>query len=73
MTEDEAKTKWCPKASTDGGDSVSVNRVYGSSKADTDCMCLASDCMFWRWDVDWDKEKGEMAELKTQGNCGMVR
>ena len=39
MTEDEAKTKFCP-ASFQGG----------IARSNLDCRCVASSCMAWRWD-----------------------
>ena len=36
MTEDEAKTKWCPF----------------SERANKNDHCLGSECMAWRWIVD---------------------
>ena len=57
MTEEEARTKWCPMVRSVGG----VNRGYnGKSMADT--LCLASDCMMWRW---------RNSDLK-HGDCGLV-
>lgn len=50
MTEQEARTKWCPMArSSDNG--VSINRTDDlTCKPDKDCMCIGSECMTWRWD-----------------------
>jgi hypothetical protein len=50
MTEDEAKTKWCPMvrlAPLGPGESYkkSTNRM---GKGDPDSCCIASDCMAWR-------------------------
>jgi hypothetical protein len=49
MTEDEAKTKWCPMARTSSAleGCCSINRLYVSSVT-TETRCIASDCMAWR-------------------------
>lgn len=61
LTEEEAKTKWCPQmrqpqfvmTTIQGASPV----VVGGSNADQDGMrfprhnCIASACMAWRW---WD-------------------
>lgn len=55
MTEDEAKTKWCPMArgqnwddrrSEDG--SFTANRLQSGDPLAA-CLCLGSRCMMWRW------------------------
>lgn len=49
MTEDEAKTKWCPFARaliwTTG---PSLNRYDGDENLERETCCLASACMAWR-------------------------
>jgi len=42
MTEAEAKTKWCPMVGL-------VGATHPSGLAQTNCMCVASACMMWRW------------------------
>lgn len=61
MTEDEAKTKWCPYASfkfSAMSDSAGANREGGPSHKpenysflEKGTRCLASACMAWRWRV----------------------
>ena len=55
MTEEEAKTKWCPM--------VRMNLCYEAGKEvgswnrdGGDCMCIASDCMMWRRDKKYSDE-----------------
>lgn len=64
MFEGNAKEKWCPFArATDNGDddqnAVSVNRGRDGIP-DQWCLCMASDCMAWRWDDADD------------GHCGLA-
>ena len=60
MTEEEAKTKWCPfarvmiSADSDGGGAFAVKGpiALGSAnrfKANERAACIASECMAWRW------------------------
>lgn len=53
MTEDEAKTKWCPHVRLTLGESgtdVSWNRIFQNDGSITarGCNCIASQCMSWR-------------------------
>jgi hypothetical protein len=65
VTEDEAKTKWCPFArtvETDGrGSTNGRNRVASTGVAEKvlaaellGAQCIASACMAWRWSLDSD-------------------
>ena len=74
MTEDEARTKWCPMSIVAGregnrvGDGISGDIHYAS-------MCIASDCMMWRW--DWDLKKTDVRDpedgnLPSGGYCGLA-
>lgn len=47
LTEEEAKTKWCPQAMADGED-FSFNKFSDGTMADGTC-CLGSACMMWQW------------------------
>lgn len=56
LTEEQAKTKWCPQVRFDGEDST-FNRGYQSEdplnmrngRTQYICNCLGSGCMMWRW------------------------
>lgn len=59
MTEEAAKKKWCPQAIQSSNREV-FNRgdkgeIHGA------CLCLASECMMWRWNT----------EMKGFGHCGL--
>jgi hypothetical protein len=66
MTEDEAKTKWCPAFR---GNDHGVNRPLD---LDTNALmgrCIASACMAWRWDyphVQTNKPE------EREGHCGLA-
>lgn len=58
MTEEEAKTKWCPMARTGlsaGSGGAAVNRSVAGNMRDTpfsvyyETRCLGSGCMMWAW------------------------
>ncbi|UKJ74551.1 hypothetical protein [Azospirillum brasilense] len=54
MTEEEARTKWCPMArnagvtNRDTGSTASVNRNGREHYGVENCSCIASGCMAWR-------------------------
>jgi len=59
MTEQEARTKWCPMARS-ANNGVSINRTDDcENKPDKDCMCIASGCMMWRWNPEPEWVRGE--------------
>ena len=55
MTEDEAKTKWCPESRlhVNGWAATPYNRFLNDDDHDslvsipTACKCIASECMWW--------------------------
>jgi len=86
VTEDEAKTKWCPFARVY---SSAENRPNPGPNADTEAgwpPCIGSACMAWRWgepyaideqgrvyhhDRKEDRETGPLTTVDT-GYCGLA-
>lgn len=77
MTEEDARTKWCPDAVfpidslrlTVGG-----NR-HISGEIPQECKCIASDCMMWReypYAVCGDGKKHYYDMSKQGGYCGLA-
>lgn len=63
MTEDEAKTRWCPMypVGVDLRVTASTNLQYRSN-------CIGAACMMWRW--DHFRKNGE--PFNTNGYCGIA-
>lgn len=68
MTEEQAKTKWCPMVRTGlVAGSMAVNHhVNGDVNDET--RCIASGCMLWVW--KWEFENLDFS--KTEGHCGLT-
>ena len=70
MTEEEAKTKWCPhvRAMATFGDQFAG--TYNRSIHDDlpNPACIASDCMMWRWIMS----PRDAAEINSRGDAGAV-
>lgn len=78
MTEDEAKTKWCPETRFHvASGTVYHNRLpktdddTGSAKQNS-ANCIASDCACWVWE---EGPRGEEVMTKDgrQGHCGLIK
>lgn len=78
MTQDEAKTKWCPfanarvirwdKSQTD----VNIAVWVGPKTNELSNQCIASNCMAWRWKaIIIDIETQEQTK-DSQGYCGLA-
>jgi hypothetical protein len=75
MTEQEAKTKWCPmarcKIDHDCADTIAVNR-WSDGAMIRGSLCVASDCMMWRWEVPEGKATNKNEEKWDSGYCGLA-
>lgn len=76
MTEDEAKTKWCPFVRHSDGNAGVFNSGNRSedpinishSGGQFGCVCIGSECMAWRWNVETEID---IPKLPT-GYCGLA-
>jgi hypothetical protein len=70
MTEEDAKTKWCPYAN--GGARTPTS--YGVAI----CGCMGAVCMMWRWKTTPDSASYPRASTgapivsTTDGYCGLA-
>lgn len=73
MTEEEAKTKWCPAARVD---STAANRPNPGPNCDTTAgwpPCIGSACMAWRWKRERMHDTSEhYMDSTTEGRCGLA-
>jgi len=77
MTEEQAKTKWCPMVR--GG--LNVHTTWGSPREPgaeqrnpAAARCIGSDCMMWRWNEKY-KANGTPDPDPVQGEhgyCGLA-
>lgn len=63
MTENEAKTKWCPH-SRSWSESGAANRGR-DGQVNSEDMCLGSHCMAWRW-------VNSASSRDKSGYCGLA-
>lgn len=80
MTEEEAKTKWCPMYRISAG----AGEWYDIWYKVPPNLCLASGCMAWRWMLDDEWEPSEQIHQegggsyttekppKLRGYCGLA-
>jgi hypothetical protein len=74
LTEDEAKTKWCPEArvkwakrngdgnnwsTRDGDPAFNVVRIERAGDEYHVGSCVGSSCMMWRWHEPWTSSTEE--------------
>jgi len=86
MTEDEARTKWCPmvRVLVTRNDNVWQGNMLTNRgeipASNTDTLCIASDCMMWQaTDNEFDPEPPQTSAVrvpqkgKPAGYCGLAR
>lgn len=78
MTEDQAKTKWCPFVRTGLVSGMAVNRHIADAPGAFDGVydetrCRASDCMMWRWKLVYNEADptSDLVDSAVEGYCGM--
>jgi len=72
LTEEEAKTKWCPMVRLHAGNGAVCN-VYSDGDIPEFSNCIASDCMMWREKKEvTDMEDGRETKLRFHGYCGLA-
>lgn len=88
MTEDEAKTKWCPFARVGAADheahrnppyvveGIALNRVETRDQIGLPAgsLCVASTCMAWRWlpETEWVLADPNEPAPVRGGYCGLA-
>ena len=63
LTEEQAREKWCPMARVEIDGGHLVNKLDKK----WDPLCIASDCMMWRWG-----EPVLDGKNARQGYCGLA-
>ncbi len=61
MTEEDARSKWCPFAIT-GYFGIALNRLHDPEPITRETCCIASQCMAWRW----------LNKASDNGYCGLA-
>ena len=76
MTEQEAKTKWCPQIQiTRGWNGVvlSSRDEQWNAEVGIGCNCIASECMWWVWDDEKSWQSATDGEWVREGHCGAIK
>jgi len=81
MTENEAKTKWCPKVTfvftPEGNVLSSRGNIVHPDDVWTESSCMCSECVWWMWDTS----PRQIAETNARqefhhvasGHCGAIK
>lgn len=70
MTEEEAKTKWCPFVRSMFSSSAAASNRDSDGKATRGTRCIGSACMAWRW-FETTQEQGKLPPPYS-GYCGLA-
>ena len=75
MTEEEAKTKWCPHVRfvvDNPSYAVSAGNKYSDGAFSVESCCMASDCMMWMTQpIRIENSKSELIRIEEHGYCGI--
>lgn len=71
MTEDEAKTKWCPMIRHAISDNASGGIAVNVCE-DKHTRCIASGCAMWKW-TDKRTKDGYGNDKAMEGQCGLIQ
>jgi hypothetical protein len=72
VSEGEAMDKWCPHvraSSTCDDGNASNSSIDGTGRSPSYSLCIASECMAWRW--DHDKNDQIETPVRMFGYCGL--
>jgi hypothetical protein len=69
MHEDEAKQKWCPMVRT-VNHHIGVRGGLHHDEMRSGDVCIASNCMMWRWDTE--EKFGNRVLSEVNGHCGLA-
>lgn len=80
MTEDEAKTKWCPLVQsrpnimfTDGPDGEAIGKKLEAANFESrKYKCIGSDCMMWRREKILYPLYPDDIATESVGYCGLA-
>ena len=78
MTEDVAKTKWCPMIREELSCKGSINRWDGEAyEYGEEFSCIASSCMMWRWTITPEVQRANNSQnpcgsIVADGYCGLA-
>lgn len=72
ITEEEARTKWCPHARgaapfsfRDSETAVTSNRVWNAEPLEG-TTCIGSRCMAWRWDDEGNRARSRDRQMNVR-------